>query len=401
MGTYDTNLREMILEFFNQASDPYDIVSRIDDDPNFGEPDGRGIGPSLAEQILNARTSLGGRFNSIQQIADVPDVGPDTLHDILYSFQKYAAPDEGVMPGELAVHTVATWKIAEGAVTETKLAADAVSTHKIGDLQVTEDKLADDVVTTEKIADAAVTTPKITDSAVTRSKLGDHAVTTDKIAANAVTTPKIADGQVTEAKLASNAVATPKIVNGAVTEAKLAANAITSSKIAYRQVTKGKLDRNAVDTNQLAAGAVTSEKIADGAVTESKLAPAIGEHLRGLEEGKVSKAGDDITGPLTVHGLAVKGKITAEEIEVISNVPDYVFSDNYELQSIDELEVYILENKHLPNIPSEKDVAGKGINLGQMQVKLLEKIEELTLYVIGLKKENDTLKLMLTGGVGQ
>lgn len=52
-----------------------------------------------------------------------------------------------------------------------------------------------------------------------------------------------------------------------------------------------------------------------------------------------------------------------------------------------ELESYIRENEHLPNIPSERQAAGKGVDLGEMQIKLLEKIGKLTLHVIGLKKE--------------
>ena len=91
--------------------------------------------------------------------------------------------------------------------------------------------------------------------------------------------------------------------------------------------------------------------------------------------------------------LAVNGKITAKEVEVtVEGWSDHVLEDDHQLQPIDELQRYIRENKRLPNIPSAKDVAGKGVNLGQMQAKLLEKIEELTLYVIGLKQENDALK---------
>lgn len=211
MATNGSTLAERVLKFFNEVTDPYEIVNRVQDDPNFGAPRGRAIGPSLAKKIIGRKP-----FHSIQQIVDIPGVGQDTLHDILYSFQ-----DNGA------------WTISE----------DGQRLFTLKDVGIGTDRA------TEK--------------------------------------------------------------------------------------------------------------------------------------------------------LTVKGKITAEEIEVITNVPDYVFSDDYELQSIDELEMYIQENKHLPNIPSAKDAAGKGVNLGKMQAKLLEKIEELTLYIIGLKKENDTLKLMLTGGVGQ
>ncbi|MGH7453858.1 MAG: TMF family protein, partial [bacterium] len=60
--------------------------------------------------------------------------------------------------------------------------------------------------------------------------------------------------------------------------------------------------------------------------------------------------------------------------------------------SLEEVEQYIKTNKHLPGIPSEKEVAENGVSLGEMQAKLLQKIEELTLYMIELKKENDLLQ---------
>jgi hypothetical protein len=65
-----------------------------------------------------------------------------------------------------------------------------------------------------------------------------------------------------------------------------------------------------------------------------------------------------------------------------ANWPDYVFSKHYKLMSLPELEKYIRENDHLPGIPSAKEAAENGIGLGDMQKKLLEKIEELTLHLI-------------------
>jgi hypothetical protein len=60
--------------------------------------------------------------------------------------------------------------------------------------------------------------------------------------------------------------------------------------------------------------------------------------------------------------------------------------------AIDKLDRYIQENKHLPDIPTTKDVEKQGINVGDIQTLLLKKVEELTLYMIQLKKENDELK---------
>lgn len=94
--------------------------------------------------------------------------------------------------------------------------------------------------------------------------------------------------------------------------------------------------------------------------------------------------------------LTVNGKVLAEEVEVVAavglNWPDYVFKSDYSLTSLPEVEKFINKNHHLPGVPSEKEVKENGINLGKMDAVLLKKIEELTLYVIELKKENESLK---------
>ena len=93
------------------------------------------------------------------------------------------------------------------------------------------------------------------------------------------------------------------------------------------------------------------------------------------------------------YKLAVEGAIGAREIEVKQgNWADFVFEDDYELKDLNEVESFINENKHLPDVPSEKEVTENGINLGQMDAILLQKIEELTLYMIEVKKENESLK---------
>ncbi len=95
------------------------------------------------------------------------------------------------------------------------------------------------------------------------------------------------------------------------------------------------------------------------------------------------------------YSLAVKGKIITTEITVKAEDdpiwPDYVFKDNYQLKKLNELENFIEKNKHLPDIPTREEVAKNGFNLGEMQSKLLQKIEELTLYIIDLQKQNDAL----------
>ena len=90
--------------------------------------------------------------------------------------------------------------------------------------------------------------------------------------------------------------------------------------------------------------------------------------------------------------LAVEGKVGAREINVtLSNPwPDYVFENEYKLMSLTELGRYIDENGHLPEIPTAKQIAESGLDVGEMNVLLLKKIEELTLYVLELKKEIDS-----------
>ena len=71
---------------------------------------------------------------------------------------------------------------------------------------------------------------------------------------------------------------------------------------------------------------------------------------------------------------------------------DYVFDETYKLRSIDDVAAHIQQHKHLPGIPSAKEVEANGLKVGEMQAKMMEKIEELTLYVIELKKEIELLK---------
>jgi len=90
--------------------------------------------------------------------------------------------------------------------------------------------------------------------------------------------------------------------------------------------------------------------------------------------------------------FSVEGKIRAREIKVESALwPDYVFEEHYPIISLKNLDLYIKENKHLPGMPSAKEVETNGIELGEMNKKLLEKIEELTLHLIEKDKKMDVL----------
>lgn len=108
--------------------------------------------------------------------------------------------------------------------------------------------------------------------------------------------------------------------------------------------------------------------------------------------------------------LTVKGVIHTQEVKVDLNgavAPDYVFEKyftgfshimpEYELISLEELEVFLKKNNHLPKIPSAEEMGDKGISLKEMNLLLLEKIEELTLYTIQQQKEIDALKEKISG----
>lgn len=90
----------------------------------------------------------------------------------------------------------------------------------------------------------------------------------------------------------------------------------------------------------------------------------------------------------------VAGPIHAREVQIFSAAggPDFVFNDNYPLPSLAEVEKFIKANKHLPDIASAKEMETNGIELGKMDMKLLQKVEELTLYIIDLQKQINLVK---------
>ncbi len=94
------------------------------------------------------------------------------------------------------------------------------------------------------------------------------------------------------------------------------------------------------------------------------------------------------------YKLAVEGTMIAEEvvIRLRPNWPDYVFKKDYKLMPLLKVEEFIKNNSHLPNIPSDNEIQANGLQTGEMISKQMEKIEELTLYLIELKKEIEILK---------
>ena len=108
----------------------------------------------------------------------------------------------------------------------------------------------------------------------------------------------------------------------------------------------------------------------------------------------------DVFGDTRIQGnQIVTGDIESAKVKVTASpgsVPDYVFSPNYKLQTLAEVEAFIKANSHLPNIPNAASIETNGQDVGDLQLKLLEKIEELTLYIIDqekrMKKMEDELK---------
>ena len=111
-------------------------------------------------------------------------------------------------------------------------------------------------------------------------------------------------------------------------------------------------------------------------------------------DGVLSANSATINDLLTADRIGVENLLCAQEVKVQVKPcwPDYVFSKNYNLMSLQELEQFVNENQHLPEIPSAATVEENGIELGEMNAKFLKKIEELTLYIIDLQKQIDELK---------
>jgi len=101
-----------------------------------------------------------------------------------------------------------------------------------------------------------------------------------------------------------------------------------------------------------------------------------------LNGGYILKLGDN-------GNMSLQGKLEAKEVKVTTTpTADFVFAENYALPKLEEVEKQIKEKKHLPEIASAKEMEKEGVNVGEFQIKLLQKIEELTLYNIEQNKQN-------------
>ena len=115
--------------------------------------------------------------------------------------------------------------------------------------------------------------------------------------------------------------------------------------------------------------------------------------------GKVGVNAENTTGD---YALAVNGGMITNKVHIqdVNDWQDCVFSEDYPLMALDEVEAYVAENRHLPGIPSEAEVKANGYDVAEMQAALLGKVEELTLYVLRQQREIDSLRTLVTVSFG-
>ncbi|MBQ0739136.1 hypothetical protein [Aquimarina celericrescens] len=121
----------------------------------------------------------------------------------------------------------------------------------------------------------------------------------------------------------------------------------------------------------------------------------IGGSGEGASNGfEIHSVGEKKLMKLTHNGnLAIYGKIESKEVKIsLTPTADFVFENNYDLPTLEFIEKHIKEKKHLPEIASAREMEKNGLNIGEFQIQLLQKIEELTLYTISQEKKIKTLE---------
>jgi hypothetical protein len=168
----------------------------------------------------------------------------------------------------------------------------------------------------------------------------------------------------------TNSQTAPDITKTGLTLGSLGTSIAAATDYSWIQSSHGPLLLNPSSGNTLTTQ--TNNYVAIGYLTNPSLAPTVG----------------------VGYNLLVAGKIMCEELKIkiksSPNWPDYVFASDYKLMTIDSLQSYIIQNSHLPNVPSAKEVEENGIMAGEMNGILLKKVEELTLYMIEQNKTSST-----------
>lgn len=151
-------------------------------------------------------------------------------------------------------------------------------------------------------------------------------------------------------------------------------------------------------TNNLAFIGFNATATTNTAVAALTFGTASSELMRINQDGKVRIGSNDRATPAG-YKLFVEEGILTEKVKVAVSTTadwaDYVFASDYKLMPLEEVEKFTKENNHLPNIPSAADMVTQGLDVAKMDAKLLEKIEELTLYAVQQNKENKDLKAEL------
>ncbi len=125
-----------------------------------------------------------------------------------------------------------------------------------------------------------------------------------------------------------------------------------------------------------------------GGIRFTSLVGAAETEIMRIDNGKVGIGTTAPDAPLTVAG-----RIHSQEVKVTVDAgADFVFDESYDLRTLEETEKFIVKNKHLPEIASEEEMLENGIRIGEMNIKLLQKIEELTLYTIDINKRVNQLE---------